>query len=169
MAPDFDSYVDMVRARLVGGGFKAEDPARGAALQARRRRVKLTRFGLVETVVGLSGRRGEAGPEDLRAFGRDVFASALAGKAAIPRGLGGSLVVYPVLVVDRASPELRAAVSEEPPKHWAALEFPVVAELSAGGLLFFDRTPFWGAAYYRRTRDEAQDLFALPEERTPLS
>lgn len=127
---------------------------------ARRREVKLTRFGIVETVVAINAGAGRSEPEDLRKFGEDVVEFALAGKTKIPRGLGSSLVVYPVLVVDEASTELRRFAASYAPKRWSVMEFPVVVEGSSGSLLLLEKTPLWGSAYFRKTRREAQDLLA---------
>jgi hypothetical protein len=157
---DVDAYVETVRDRLSRAGFREEGPAFGALLSARRREVKLTRFGLVETVVAISAARERSAPEDLRMFGADTVGFALDGKSRIPRGLGSSLVVYPALVVDEAPPELRSFVTSYAPKHWCVMEFPVVVETGAQSLVLLEKTPLWGAAYYGKTRREAQDLLA---------
>src|SRR2546427_9710728 len=117
---DFGSYVDLVRSRLSAAGFQLADEG-ALALYAGRREVKLTRFGVVETVVGVSVPRESATQDDLKELGRQVVEAALKRKTRIPRGLGSSLV----------------------------------ADLTAQSLLYLERTPFWGAAYYRKTRAEA--------------
>jgi hypothetical protein len=78
-----------------------------------------------------------------------------------PRGLRSSVVAYAALVIEDASPEVVDAVAEEPPKHWAALEFPIVVELATQSMRYFEKTPFWGAAYYRTTRAVADELLAF--------
>lgn len=155
---DVERYLETVRARLVNAGFALEEAIPGAALQARRRAIKLTRFGLVETIVAVSTPRGTATRDDVRSFSAAVFQAALEKKTRVPRGLGSSMVTYPVLVVHDASAEARRAVAEDAPKHWAALVFPVVVEPVSQTLLCLEKTPFWGAAYYRRTRAEAREL-----------
>lgn len=157
---DIEAYLETVRDRLSRAGFREESPAFGAVLSARRREVKLTRFGLVETVVAISTGSGRSEPDDLRTLGNDIVGFALDGKTRIPRGLGSSLVVYPALVVDEASTELRRFVTSYAPKHWCVMEFPVVVESSSRSLLALEKTPLWGAAYFRKTRREAQDLLA---------
>ena len=154
---DFGSYVDLVRSRLSAAGFQLADEG-ALALYAGRREVKLTRFGVVETVVGVSVPRESATQDDLKELGRQVVEAALKRKTRIPRGLGSSLVVYPTLVVESGSPDLQRFVGANVPKHWSLLEFPVVADLTAQSLLYLERTPFWGAAYYRKTRAEAHAL-----------
>ena len=153
-----DAYLETVRRRWADAGFKPEPPAPGAAIQARKRRIKLTRFGLVETVVAVSTPHATATPEDVRTFAAAVLQTALERKSKIPRGFGSSLVVYPGFVVQDASPELRELISGHAPKHWSVIELPVVVETGSQALICYEKTPLWGAAYYRKTRREARSL-----------
>jgi hypothetical protein len=159
---DPDSYFEEVRDHLEEAGFKDEAPPPGSTLKARRRSIKLSRFGVVETVVAVSTVRSQPDSEQLRTFGGAVVESALAGKVRIPRGFGSGLVVYPVFVADAIPDELREFVASYAPKRWSILEFPVVVDLSSGDLVLFEKTPLWGAAYYRTTRREARVLLAPP-------
>lgn len=152
-------YQQTVATRLEPLGFVelSEAAAEAGALAAfRRRRVEATKFGFWETFVFLFGEG--AGPDR----SAEALRVALGHKVALPRGLGSGLVVYPVFAVQQASSELLALVGGKPRKHWAAAEFPVVAELGSGRLLRLEKTPAWGAAYYRRMRQEADELLAPP-------
>jgi hypothetical protein len=157
---DLQGYLESTRSRLHRAGFREEDSPPGALLKARRREIRLSRFGIVETVVAISEVRTEPGPDQLRGFGGDILRSAVEGKTRIPLGLGSSLVVYPVLVAEGLSDELTGFANSYAPKHWCILEFPVVVEPGSQQLVIFDKTRVWGAAYYRRTRREARDLLA---------
>jgi hypothetical protein len=157
---DLEGYLESTRDRLHRARFREEVAPPGALLKARRREVKLSRFGIVETVVAISDVRFEPEPDQLRAFGAVVVRSAVEGKTRIPLGLGSSLVVYPVLVVDAISDELTRFVNSYTPSHWCILEFPVVVEPGSQTLVLFDKTRVWGAAYYRKTRREARELLA---------
>jgi hypothetical protein len=49
---------------------------------------------------------------------------------------------------------VRDIEEQTPTKHWAAAEIPVVFDTEKNALVFFEKTPLWGAAYYagfRRT------------------
>jgi hypothetical protein len=157
-----DTYLETVRARLDKAGFQLEAARPGTALKARRREVKLSRFGLVETVVEVSTLDSQPTPEDLRAFGDAAVRSALEGKSRIPRGLGSSLVVYPALVADSISDDLARFATSYAPKHFSIMEFPLVVDPAARSLVMLGKTPPWGAAYYRKTRQDAQELLAPP-------
>jgi len=157
----FEQYVETVGDRLSRGGFTPEEPAAGAALQARRRTLKLTRFGLVETVVALSALRETASVDDLLAFDTVVFGSALERKSRVPRGLGSSMVVYPVLVAGDVPAEVHDFLADHTPDHWSVIELPVAVEISSGSLTYSEKTPVWGSAYYKKTRKEALELLAV--------
>jgi hypothetical protein len=155
--PGFESYRAEVAEALRRTGFATHDGAEGL-LEAHRRALKLTRFGFADTFVVLS-HRAEASPDDLRVLGEGAFERALERKVRLPRGLGSSIVLYPVLAVDRAAEDLRRFASEHAPTRWGAIEFPVVVDLGAGALFMRETTRVWGAAYERTTREEARRLF----------
>jgi hypothetical protein len=157
---DTEGYLDSIRARLAQAGFQLEARRTGTTLKARRREVKLSRFGIVETVVEVSTVHSQPTPDELRAFGGDAVRSALEGKSRVPRGLGSSLVVYPVLVAESISDGLAQFASSYAPKHFCIMEFPLVTEPATRTLVLLGKTPVWGAAYYRKTRREAQELLA---------
>jgi hypothetical protein len=159
---DNERYLESVRARLDQAGFQLEAARPGTTLKGRRREVKLSRFGLVETVVEVSTLLAQPTTADLRAFGDAAVRSALEGKSRIPRGLGSSLVVYPSLFAESISDELARFATSYAPKHFSIMEFPVVIDPAARSLVMLDKTPFWGAAYYRKTRQDAHELLAPP-------
>jgi hypothetical protein len=49
---------------------------------------------------------------------------------------------------------------EAPPKHWAANEIPVVYDAATNRLHYFEKTPVWGAAYYKGFRKLIVELLA---------
>jgi len=153
-------YVESVRERLRRAGFRDEAHSDGAVLKARRRQVKLSRFGVVETVVVISDPVTQADADRLRSFGEEAVRSAAVGKTPLPLGFGSSLVVYPVLLADGISEALTQFAEDYVPKLWSIVEFPVVVDPSTQIVVFSSRTPVWGGAYYRKTRREAQGLLA---------
>jgi hypothetical protein len=157
---DPGAYFEALRGRLHGAGFKDESPPPGSTLMSRRRAIKLSRFGLVDTVVAVSTLRLRPDAAQLQVFAAEAVNSARAGKARLALGLGNSIVVYPVLVADAIPDELKQFVSSYEPKRWSIIEFPVVVDVSSGELAFYEKTPAWGAAYFRTTRREARDLLA---------
>jgi hypothetical protein len=68
---------------------------------------------------------------------------------------------YAVAMVDGLDAATTDAVkTHAPPRHWAAAEVPVVYDRGSGKLCFFEKTPMWGAAYYRGFRKEIAKFLA---------
>ncbi|WP_434523000.1 hypothetical protein [Halorubrum sp. AS12] len=86
------------------------------------RSLSLSKFGLVDTVfvVGTAETASQA-----RAFSEATFEHGLSLKSRFPRGVGGNLVVYPVVVSET---DLADWVQQYDPKHWSSFEFPVVID-----------------------------------------
>jgi hypothetical protein len=158
---DLTTYLETVRDRLAEDGFTDEPAADGATIQLRRRAVKASRLSFVETVVAVRSGQEPAGSEDVRAFTTNVVSAALARKSKIPRGLGSSLVVYPAVVVEECSTELRMFMASYVPKHWCLLVLPVVVDARTGGLVMYEQTPMWGALYQRTTRNDAKEWLSV--------
>jgi hypothetical protein len=158
----WESFLPALDARLAHGCFrpcKRTVPELGAERCLRRRRFSLTKFGFVDTFVVAKRFDGPLAPQQFAAFSALAFRCGMANKIWLPRGFGGTAVVYPLAVVRHLTPELRDYVSQYAPKHWASFEFPAVLELSTGQLACFDRTPMWGGAYYRGFRNEVRKLY----------
>ena len=45
-----------------------------------------------------------------------------------------------------------------PKMRWAAAEIPVLFDCITGQLCYFEKTPMWGAAYYRGFRNQIQQF-----------
>ena len=82
----------------------------------------------------------------------------------LPRGFGRAVECFAVAVGRIVVPELAAEVrgTELVPKHWAAIVFPVLVDLSVAELHYRQTTPVWGAAYARSLRETADSFLAPP-------
>ncbi len=138
---DLTTYTERANNRLEGAGFGVERGDGEFALIAHRREVKPSRFGFVDTLVAINGPAALATPEGLRNLAAQVFREAQARKVRLPRGLGSSVVCYPVLAVEIVPAELRDFVADFVPKHWGALDFPVVVDLASETLVCCEKTP----------------------------
>ena len=65
------------------------------------------------------------------------------------RGLKKAIVCFPVAIVDSIDSETSETIrSRANPKHWSAVEIPVVYDLATRMLYYCEVTPLWGSAYY---------------------
>ena len=88
--------------------------------------------------------------------------SALDNKSCfLPRGFFNGVWAYAVAIVDSLDPATAEAVrTTAPAKHWSAAEIPAVVDLSTGELTVFEKTPIWGAAFYRGFRKNLRRFVA---------
>jgi hypothetical protein len=141
-------------------GFERIDAQVGDAPVYRRRQFSITKFGLVDTFIVPTCVEGDLTSSKLSDFSSEAFNVGLANKNFLPRGFGGLAIVYPLLVVENISDDVRRFVTQDyNPKHFASFEFPAVYSLAQNGLLTLEKTPVWGAAYYGGFRDEVRRLF----------
>ncbi|SFS73114.1 hypothetical protein [Halostagnicola kamekurae] len=114
------------------------------------RSLSLSKFGLVDTVfvVGTAETAYQA-----RAFSEAAFEHGLSLKSKLPRGLGGNLVVYPIVVSET---DLANWVQLYDPIHWSSFEFPVVIDPTEGTVDYYESTRLWGIIYYKGFRETAE-------------
>ncbi len=96
----------------------------------------------------------------MRQFSSNLFEFAYNHRKGIPIGLGGSLIVYPLLITDSVSFELAAFLKTYTPKHYAAFEFPVVMDFINETLYYLETTPLWGSLYFSGFRKEVHRLYS---------
>lgn len=158
-------YVETVRERLERARYTITTNAAYAGeaypLVGHRSGFELSKFGNAEYFAVFGE---EESPEiaDVRAFGSAAFGYGSKHKRFfMPRGLLNSVYVFPVLLVDDLEDSVANAIrAETPPKHWAAAEMPVVYRSKHNDIVYFEKTPMWGAAYYKTFRKKIQALFA---------
>jgi len=88
------------------------------------------------------------------------------------RGLQFGYMVIPCLVVRHRDEGLVRYVESRPRKHWAMFEFPVVVDLSARAVHYYQKTPIWGGFFYSDMRDLVENgiVDALaPAERSAVA
>jgi hypothetical protein len=162
---DSAAYLDTVRGRLTAAGYEWTDDAKIEGHEvlglARKSGFRLTKFGNSEELF-VFVRTAALDPAELRRLSADAFRYALANKSCfLPRGLFNSLWVYAVALADSVDGETARGVRQDAPKkHWASAEIPAAVDLSSGTLLKFERTPMWGAAYYRGFRKTIERFLA---------
>jgi len=164
-SPDLESYLSAVDLRMRRQGFvslleEAGDFQVNRLL--RQREFSPIACSMIDTFCIVRCVAADLTGASVEQFSRQAFSWALKHKIWIPRGLGGGLFVYPVLVTPAAGEDVRSAITTYCPRHWAACEFPAVVDLSAKALLYYQDTPFWGAVFYKGIRKEVRELF-LPE------
>jgi hypothetical protein len=118
-------------------------------LAARRTRLELTKFGFAETffVFGLAP---EIDGQALAEFSNASWVYAMnARKMSLPVGMFESVFSFAVAVVPSVDAALAEVVrNQRPERHFSSFEMPVIVDLSARTLHYFEKTGVWGFAYF---------------------
>jgi hypothetical protein len=154
-------YLTTVRARLEAAGYTWLDAVSAFTGVAHRSRFQLTKFGMWETFF-VFREFHHLDPTSLRAFMREANEFTVRNRAvSLPRGAFAGVATFGVAVARTHDPDATREIRETAPKkHWAAMEMPVVCEATTGRLHYFQRTPVWGAAYYRGLRKQIEELLS---------
>jgi hypothetical protein len=126
-------------------------------LAARRSRFQLSKFGNYETFFVFSN-LGVPDIGTMTAFSTAAFDYAKRNKkSGLPCGLFEAVACFCVAIVGAAPQDLVYSIrGNTPAKHWSAFEIPVVFDASQGQLHYLEKTPAWGAAYWRGFRKEIE-------------
>lgn len=159
----FDAYLSTVFPRLEQEKYiRLESPAVAAGnfeAVALRSGWEWSKFGFSE-VFFVFGRIEDPTEVNLRAFSARAMEFALNNrKIRLPRGFFESVWCFSVaLTTSLADVDAQKIREVSPPKHWAAAEIPVVFDEAQQRIVYFERTPLWGAAYYAGIRKDIQRL-----------
>jgi hypothetical protein len=159
-----ERYLATAQPRLERAGFTCtRDPSAAGgsfAMVARRKRWELTKMGQADTWM-MFAPFPAINPEWIRSFSEQCFRYVADPSGGLPRGLGRAVFVYPVAITQDVDPATSQVIrTQAPRKHWGGNEMPVIVELATAKLHYFEKTPLWGAAYYRGFRKMIKELLA---------
>ncbi len=98
-------------------------------------------------------------PELLEAFAGECTSCALDIYKGLPRGMQNAVVSFAVLAGENITQDAMDYIKKAPKKHWAAFEMPVIADLKNEKIYYFEKTPMWGAIYYKYFRSYMEENF----------
>jgi hypothetical protein len=160
-SPLLNDWLQRVQARLSADGYQfLPNPASYTEqfqLAARRSRFQLSKFGNYETFFVFSN-LGVPDIGRMSAFSTAAFDYAKRSKkSGLPCGLFEAVACFCVAIVGAAPQDLVYSIrGNTPAKHWSAFEIPVLFDASQGQLHYLEKTPAWGAAYWRGFRKEIE-------------
>jgi hypothetical protein len=155
------AYLAKARARLESAGYGWVDTRASFAGAARLKRFQLTKFGLWETFF-VFREFSQIDQNSLQRFVREANEWAYENRSTtLPRGLFAGVGVFAIALAESVDERTLQSVREnKPDKHWAAVEMPAVYDARAARLVYFEKTPVWGAAYYRGLRKQLTDVLS---------
>ena len=155
------SWLQYASQKLAANGFSPLHPEtyqpQGYKYAVRRSRFELSKFGMAESFFTFA-EIPNLTPAVLQQFSGASFAFAEKNKkVSLPNGLFVALFCFAVALTENLPPETAAFIRNTAPiKHWSAFEMPVAIDLTNGSLVYFEKTPIWGAAYYAGFRREIE-------------
>ena len=168
MEANHAAYLETLDQRMAQNGFSGFDRAPAGVELDRlcyRMKFEATKFGNVEIYVAVKSIPVESLTVNfLKWYSSCIFTFASVTMKGTP-GLLAMNITYPVIVCDAVSDEVRQFVTTRyynklwGDKHFSATEFPVIVEISAKGIVYYTKTPLWGAAYYGGFRKQAAQFF----------
>ena len=157
------TFLDDLAKRLASAGFSVrrdfDIPQYRLDLLAGRTKIELGKFGKLTRFVAVS-RGNLVDIARVQDFSARVSKYAFDNPGTVfPRGFGGAVFVIPVLVSEDFDETVKNWIAKtSPPKHWAAIEFPVLVSTGQGRVYYCRKTPIWGAAYYRGFRNFVRSM-----------
>jgi len=77
----------------------------------------------------------------------------------LPRGMQNGVASFSVMAAENIDAETIAFAMSRPKKHFAAFEMPVIFDLTANKLFYYEKTPIWGSIYYKHFREHIEKCF----------
>ena len=156
-----DSWLQGVSQKLAANGYTSLPPekyqAQNFKYSAGRSRFEITKFGMAENFFTFA-EIPNLTQQIMMQYTNAAFQFANANKkVSLPNGIFVATFSYAVAITAHLNPQLAQFVRETmPTAHWGAFELPVIFDLATGELCYYEKTPLWGAAYYRGFRKEIQ-------------
>ncbi|MDR0778296.1 MAG: hypothetical protein LBE48_02505 [Methanomassiliicoccaceae archaeon] len=80
-----------------------------------------------------------------------------------------SVFSFNLLVSEKVSAEAIEFVKKRPKKHYAAMEMPIIFDLSKNKIYYYEKTPMWGRVFYKSIRKYIEKNFNVQHTRPPRS
>jgi hypothetical protein len=165
-SPSADRWLAAATERLSADGFSITQNVsfrgQGPLVVAHRSRFEWSKCGNLETFF-VFGDVSPANATGVQQFSSLAFDLAMELKSCpLPRGLFEGVFCYAVCSTDHLDEPTAAALrSDAPTRHWAAMEMPVVRVRGSDALSFFEKTPAWGAFYWKCIRAQVNKYLAM--------
>ena len=111
------------------------------------RKLSITRFGFVDSVVVIRSTEGQATRSDLVEHEEAAIAEALRLKVWLPRGFFSAVEVFPVILASDADGDAVQFVHNNLRNRWALMSMPAVVHDGGKRVETFRGRKLWGGAY----------------------
>lgn len=153
----YDNYLDQLYARF--GKSERVEELRAISFYEEEFRVewiatKLKQYSFVASAEAIT-------IELIENYSANCMQYALAHYKNLPRGMQNAVVSNNVLVSSNIDDGAIKFVQSKPKKHFAAFELPIIVDLAREKIYYCQKTPMWGAMYYKYFREYIAKNFRL--------
>jgi len=119
-----------------------------------------SKIGLTDRYCYFKSVPDETGVQFLRSYSSALYDYSYQHKQTLKRFFRSMMIVFPVILVNKASNELISFIRNYHTRKFKSVEFPSIIELSTGEIHCCEKTPFYGALYYNGFRRDSYNFFA---------
>ena len=102
--------------------------------------------------------------QDIIDFSSSCLSKALSEYKGLPRWFQNGIASFNVLISENVDPKAIEYAKSRPKKHFAAMEMPVIYDLAKKQIYYYEKTPMWGAIYYRYFREYIEKFFNIRDQ-----
>jgi len=151
---DQNTYLKTVYEKLRQDGFELTKDKINEfdVVVATKKQFKLSWFATQMNIFAIMGVANNVSKSVIGNFSKISLDYAIKKKKGLPRGLQAGVVSFALLVSLNVNEDAKQWVQQRPKKHFAAFEMPVIFDLRINELYYYDKTPIFGAIYYKSFR-----------------
>jgi len=103
----------------------------------------------------------EIDKQHIESYSGECLQYAIQNLKGLPKGWQNGVLSNNVLISELVTPDAIAYVTSTPAKHFAAIEMPVIFDLSSGNLHFYTDKLVWGSMYCSFIKGYLTDRFLV--------
>ena len=123
------------------------------------KKFKLSWLATQMNIFVIAGFTNRISKDIIEIFSKDSLKYAIKNNQGLPRGLQSGVVSFSVLASQSIDDIAKQWIKKRPEKHFASFEFPVLFDLTNNQVIYYDKTPIWGAVYYKFFRNFSEKYF----------
>ena len=97
--------------------------------------------------------------QDISQYSSACVSHALNTYKGLPRGFQNGVGSFNVIASEKIDAQAITFATSRPKKHFAAFEMPIIYNLSNNEIIYYEKTPMWGAIYYKFFRETIEKNF----------
>lgn len=102
--------------------------------------------------------------ESIEEFSKNCLDYAIKNNKGLPRGMQSGISSFALLVSSNVDEEAKKFAQKRPKKHFAAMEMPIIFDMSENKFYYYRKNPIWGFIYYKTFREFIEKYFVATSQ-----